>query len=94
MTSPLARRLQKLEAKGTADSLTRMSDAQLAAAIRDLWAGAAARGDIDAHVEAEMIQTARLFGVELRPGEAPMDLWERVRPALDEAVVARSARQH
>lgn len=91
MTSPLSRRLEKLEAMTRDRSLTNLSDAELAARIRDLWLEAVADGPVSDELATQMVETARLFGVELRPGETPMDLWSRVRPALDEVVERRTA---
>lgn len=92
MTSPLSRRLEKLEAMTRNRSLTNLSDAELAASIRDLWVKAMADGDpLSDELAASMVETARLFGVELRAGESPLALWSRVRPALDETVERRTA---
>ena len=82
MTGLLNRRLVKLEAKKRAGGLTGLSDAQLAARTRDLWLAVDDQGNLGAMPDM-LTQTARAYGVQPIPGEAPEALWSRLRAALD-----------
>ena len=82
MTGLLNRRLAKLEARKVAKGLTGLSDAQLAARIRDLWMAMADQGSLGAMPDL-LTRTAQTYGVQAIPGEAPEALWSRLRATLD-----------